>query len=42
MTNNQDKLDEEEQEILNSFNRGEWLSKHENLDRYKADYNFLC
>ncbi len=28
-------LDIEEQEILNSFNRGEWISKRENLDKYK-------
>ncbi|CAN2040171.1 Antitoxin [Candidatus Magnetomoraceae bacterium gMMP-15] len=29
------KLDSEEQEILDSFNRGEWVSKGENLDKYK-------
>lgn len=29
------KLDPEEQEILDSFNRGEWVSKGENLDKYK-------
>ncbi len=29
------KLDTEEQEILDSFNRGEWLSKGENLEKYK-------
>ncbi len=29
------KLDLEEKEILNSFNRGEWVSKEENLDKYK-------
>ena len=29
------KLDQEEQEILDSFNRGEWVSKGENLDKYK-------
>lgn len=30
-----DYLDIEEQEILDSFNRGEWVSKGENLDKYK-------
>ena len=30
-----DKLDLEEQEILDSYNRGEWISKGENLDKYK-------
>jgi predicted DNA binding CopG/RHH family protein len=29
------KLDTEEQEILDSFNRGEWVSKGEDLDKYK-------
>ena len=29
------KLDAEEQAILDSFNRGEWVSKGENLDKYK-------
>ena len=29
------KLDSEEQEILVTFNRGEWVSKSENLDKYK-------
>ncbi|MBU2514688.1 antitoxin [bacterium] len=29
------KLETEEQEILDSFNRGEWVSKGENLDKYK-------
>lgn len=29
------KLDLEEQEILDTFNRGEWVSKGENLDQYK-------
>ena len=29
------KLDSEEQEILDTFNRGEWVSKGENLDKYK-------
>ncbi len=28
-------LDAEEQDILDSFNRGEWISKEENLDKYK-------
>jgi predicted DNA binding CopG/RHH family protein len=28
-------LDIEEQEILDSFNRGEWISKGENLNKYK-------
>ena len=28
-------LDSEEQDILDSFNRGEWVSKGENLDKYK-------
>ncbi|EDN69319.1 conserved hypothetical protein [Beggiatoa sp. PS] len=28
-------LDMEEQEILNSFNRGEWISKGENLEKYE-------
>jgi len=27
-------LDVEEQDILDSFNRGEWKSKGENLDKY--------
>jgi len=35
MANNDYKLDPEEQEILDTFNRGEWLSKGENLDKYK-------
>ena len=30
------KLDPEEQEILDTFNRGEWVSKDENLDQYKG------
>ena len=30
-----DLLDQEEQDILNSFNRGEWVSKNESLDKYK-------
>lgn len=29
------KLDAEEKDILDSFNRGEWISKNENLDKYK-------
>lgn len=29
------KLDTEEQEILDSFNRGEWVSKGEELEKYK-------
>ena len=29
------KLDSEEQEILDTFNRGEWASRGENLDKYK-------
>ncbi len=29
------KLDSEETEILNTFNEGEWVSKHENHDKYK-------
>ncbi len=29
------KLDPEEKGILDSFNRGEWISKNENLDKYK-------
>jgi len=29
------KLDPEEKEILDSFSRGEWVSKNENLDKYK-------
>ncbi len=28
-------LESEEEEILDSFNRGEWSSKGENLDKYK-------
>ena len=28
------KLDSEEQDILDSFNNGEWLSEGENLDKY--------
>ena len=28
-------LNSEEQEILDSFNRGEWGSKNESLDKYK-------
>ena len=29
------KLEPEEQEILDTFNRGEWVSKGEDLDKYK-------
>ncbi len=29
------KFDAQEQAILDSFNRGEWVSKGENLDKYK-------
>ena len=29
------KLDSEETEILDTFNREEWISKGENLDKYK-------
>ena len=29
------KLDVNEEEILDSFNRGEWVSKNEDLDKYK-------
>ncbi|MCK5100511.1 MAG: hypothetical protein KAR45_20545 [Desulfobacteraceae bacterium] len=35
MTKKNNKLDPEEQEILDTFNRGEWVSKGENLDKYK-------
>lgn len=28
-------LEAEEKDILDSFNRGEWVSKEENLDEYK-------
>ena len=35
MDNKNIELDLEEQEILDSFNRGEWVSKGENLDIYK-------
>jgi predicted DNA binding CopG/RHH family protein len=35
MTKKDYKLDPEEQEILDSFNRGEWASKGEDLDKYK-------
>jgi predicted DNA binding CopG/RHH family protein len=28
-------LDVEERKILDSFNRGEWISKEENLEKYK-------
>ena len=29
------KLDSEETDILDSYNRGEWISMGENLDKYK-------
>ena len=29
------KLDAEERDILDSFNRGEWVSKDDELDKYK-------
>ena len=29
------RLDPEEKQILDSFNRGEWVSKGENLDKFK-------
>lgn len=35
MAKNDYELDPEEQEILDSFNRGEWITKGENLDKYK-------
>lgn len=35
MSTNSLKLDAEEKEILDSFNRDEWVSKGENLDKYK-------
>ena len=35
MDKNTYQLDQEEQDILDSFNRGEWISKNENLDKYK-------
>ena len=28
-------LDQEEQALLDTFNRGKWVSKGENLDKYK-------
>ena len=28
------KLDPEEKEILDTFNRGKWISKGENLDKF--------
>ncbi len=36
-------LESEEEEILDSFNRGEWSSKGENLDKYKeaAKHTFI-
>ena len=35
MVDKEYKLDPEEKEILNTFNRGEWVSKEEDLDKYK-------
>ncbi|OAD20069.1 hypothetical protein THIOM_004250 [Candidatus Thiomargarita nelsonii] len=35
MLNKDYKLDTEEQDILDSFNRGEWVSKGEELEKYK-------
>ena len=35
MADKEYKLDPEEKEILNTFNRGEWVSKEEDLDKYK-------
>ena len=35
MKKNNNNLDVDEQKILDSFNRGEWVSKGENLDKYK-------
>ena len=35
MTKSNDQLDREEQDILDSFNKGEWVSTGENLDKYK-------
>ena len=35
MAKNDYKIDPKEQDILDSFNRGEWVSKGENLDKYK-------
>ncbi len=35
MVQKNNNLDAEERDILDSFNRGEWISKNENLDKYK-------
>ncbi|MFK5926789.1 MAG: hypothetical protein QM483_09180 [Desulfuromusa sp.] len=35
MTEKNYQLDEEEQDILDTFNRGEWVSTGEDLDKYK-------
>lgn len=35
MTDKDYKLDPEETDILDSYNRGEWISKGENLDKFK-------
>ncbi|MBF0274719.1 MAG: antitoxin [Nitrospinae bacterium] len=36
MDENNVPLDPEEEDVLNSFNQGEWVSKNENLDKYKT------
>ena len=35
MSNKTEKLDQEEQELLESFNKGEWISTNDDLDKYK-------
>lgn len=35
MDNKNWKLDSEEQELLDSFKKGEWISTTEDLDKYK-------
>ena len=35
MLKQDNKLDTEEQEILNSFNCGEWISKGEDIEQYR-------
>lgn len=35
MAENKYQLDREERDILDTFNRGEWGSKGEHLDKYK-------
>lgn len=35
MNNKNWQLDPEEQELLDSFNNGEWVSTNEDLDKYK-------